>query len=66
MSRVVGCSFLLYRLLEQVKDMRFFSTKYGSAWKYYAKNTHVVVFCNEQPNMKALSEDRYLTREIPT
>lgn len=61
-----GMQYLSYRLLEQIKGRRVFSTKYGSAWKYYAKNTHVVVFCNEDPNMTALSEDRYILRYVPT
>ena len=59
-----GMQYLSYCLLEQVKDRRVFSTKYGSAWKYYTQNTHVIVFCNEDPNMEALSEDRYILRSI--
>lgn len=50
--------FLQYSALEMIKDCLVFSPKYESATKYLEKN-HVVVFCNERPDLNALSRDRY-------
>jgi hypothetical protein len=57
-----GIRYLSYRLLEQIKGKRVWSTKYGSSWKYYTEQTHVIVFTNEEPDMEALSADRYILR----
>lgn len=51
--------FLQYPILEQLKDKRVFSSKYVSAVKRFPTNVHVVVFCNEPPDMNKLSHDRY-------
>ena len=51
--------FLQYTILEQLKDRMVYSPKYNSMMKYMQFVPHVVVFCNEQPNMTAMSEDRY-------
>lgn len=59
-----GIQYLSYRLLEQIKGRRVFSPKWNSGWKMYSQNTHVIVFTNEDPNMEALSADRYIIREI--
>lgn len=59
-----GMQYLSYRLLEQIKGRRVFSTKYGSTWKFYTEQTHVVVFTNEDPDMNALSVDRYVIRHL--
>ncbi len=59
-----GMQYLSYRLMEQIKGRRVFSTKYGSSWKFYNEQTHVVVFTNEDPDMNALSADRYILRSI--
>lgn len=56
--------FLSYPLLEAIKDKMLFSGKYQSQVKRWYKNTHVVVFSNEYPDMNKLSEDRYIIREI--
>lgn len=51
--------FLQYPILEQLKDKRVFSSKYSSSVKRLVNNVHVVVFCNEAPDMNKLSADRY-------
>lgn len=48
-----------YSILEQLKDKMVFSAKYESTLKQFRNNVHVVVMCNETPNMNALSRDRY-------
>jgi len=47
-----------YDVLEMIKNGRLDSPKYQSETKRF-KPPHVVVMMNEEPNMKALSEDRY-------
>lgn len=54
-----GMEFLNYTVLEQIKDKMVFSPKYNSRTKIFAKNTHVFVFCNEEPNYGKMSRDRY-------
>jgi len=49
---------LSYQFLEDVKDGRVFSPKYESRTKRFLP-PHVIVFCNEDPNMEKLSADRY-------
>jgi len=49
---------LQYSFLECVKDGLLFSTKYESVMKQFDP-PHVFVFMNEEPDQKALSEDRY-------
>lgn len=49
---------LQYSFLEQVKDGMLLSAKYESQMKIFPP-PHVIVFMNEDPDMKALSEDRY-------
>lgn len=50
--------FLQYGFLEAVKDGIVFSAKYESGNKLIGA-CHVVVLMNQQPDMEALSEDRY-------
>lgn len=50
---------LSYQFLEDVKDGRVFSPKYESRTKRFLA-PHVIVFCNEDPDMTKLSEDRYM------
>jgi hypothetical protein len=50
--------FLQYDFLEGVKDGLIFSSKYESAMKNMPP-CHVVVMMNQQPDMSALSADRY-------
>lgn len=56
--------FLSYDLLECLKDGMVFSPKYESKEKWWMENNHVVVFCNEMPDLNKLSEDRFDVREI--
>lgn len=53
--------FLQYTILEQLKDRMVFSPKYQSGMKIVnnGDNVHVVVFCNEDPDRTALTDDRY-------
>lgn len=59
-----GMEFLQYTVLEQLKDRMVFSTKYQSIMKVFPKNNHVVVFCNEEPDLTKMSEDRYVIRNL--
>lgn len=52
-------TFLQYSVLESLKDRMIFSPKYASALKILYTVPHVVVFCNEAPDMDALTSDRY-------
>lgn len=59
-----GMEFLQYTVLEQLKDRMVFSTKYQSSMKVLKSNVHVVVFCNEDPDMAKMSGDRYVIRAL--
>lgn len=66
---VVDCprsqlEFLQYQFLEALKDGLVFCTKYQSRTKVFAKTPHVVVMCNETPDMVKLSADRYDIRDL--
>lgn len=54
-----GMEYLQYTILEQIKDRMVFSPKYETTMKIIKKKTHVVVFCNEMPDMDKMSDDRY-------
>lgn len=58
-----GMEFLQYVILENLKDRMVFSPKYNSRLKCFRHRVHVVVFCNEQPDMEKMSLDRYDVRE---
>ena len=60
----LGMEFLQYSILEQLKDRMVFSTKYTSEMKVLRNNVHVVVFCNEMPDMDKMSADRPIIRGI--
>ena len=51
--------YLQYSILEQLKDQMIFSPKYESVSKVIPHKVHVVVFCNEEPDRNAMTEDRY-------
>lgn len=51
--------FLQYSILEDLKDRMIFSTKYVPKMKVLRTNAHVIVMCNEQPDMTRLSIDRF-------
>jgi len=54
-----GMEYLQYVVLESIKDGVVFSPKYDSTTKYFDHKSHVVVMCNERPDMLALSQDRF-------
>jgi hypothetical protein len=54
-----GIQYLQYRVLESLKDRIVFSPKFQSCTKILRTLPHVVVFSNEEPNMTALTADRY-------
>jgi len=56
--------YLQYGLLEQLKNRLVYSPKYTSVTKILKVTPHVIVFCNEHPDMAALSADRYKIIEI--
>jgi len=51
--------FVQYGIFEQLKNRVVFSNKYASQTKILLNTPHVIVFSNEQPDMHALSADRY-------
>jgi len=51
--------FFQYSIVEMIKDQVVFSPKYQSKTKLFCHKTHVVVFCNECPDMTKLTHDRY-------
>jgi hypothetical protein len=51
--------YLQYGLLEQLKNRLVYSPKYCSTTKVLKNTPHVVVFANEEPDMTALTPDRY-------
>lgn len=54
-----GMEFFQYGVLEMIKNRMVFSPKYQSVTKILTKPSHVVVFCNEDPDMEAMTRDRY-------
>ena len=54
-----GMEYLSYKLLEEIKDRMVFVGKYQSHMKLMQKPCHVIVFCNEDPDMNKLTADRY-------
>lgn len=55
---------LQYSVLEKLKDQLIFSGKYESTIKVLANPVHVVVFCNEEPDLLKLTADRYVVKNI--
>lgn len=51
--------YLQYGIIESIKDRLVFSSKYQSTTKLLVHNPHVIVFCNEYPDMTKLSDDRF-------
>lgn len=56
--------FLQYSVLEMLKDRVVVSPKYDSRTKILKSVPHVVVMCNEVPDMSKLSSDRYKITEF--
>lgn len=59
-----GMQFLQYTILEQLKDRMVFSPKYDSRTKLFPQDVHVVIFCNEHPDMSKMTADRYVIVEL--
>lgn len=55
-----GMEYLQYTILEQLKDRVVFSPKYGSRTKILNNKVHVAVFCNEEPDLSKMTDDRYV------
>lgn len=55
----LAMEYLQYVVLESIKDGVLFSPKYDSQTKYFEHKSHVVVMCNERPDMTKLSHDRF-------
>lgn len=51
--------YLQYGIFEQLKNRVVYSPKYTSMTKILNQTPHVVVFCNEEPDMDKLTADRY-------
>lgn len=51
--------YLQYCVLEMLKDQMVFSPKYESMTKILSNKPHVIVFCNEDPDITKMSMDRY-------
>lgn len=56
--------YLQYSILEMLKNRMVFSPKYNSEMKILVKTPHVVVFCNEHPDMGKMTQDRYIIHEL--
>ena len=56
--------FFPYALVEKLKDGFIPSPKYTSVIKYIWHPVHVIVFCNEPPDLTKLSPDRYVITEL--
>lgn len=54
-----GMDYLQYTVLEQLKDRLVHSMKYQSRLKTLTAVPHVVVFCNDMPDMNKMSADRF-------
>jgi len=56
--------YLQYGVLEMLKNRVVYSPKYSSQTKILEATPHVVVFCNEHPDMNKLTHDRYKIIEL--
>lgn len=54
-----GMEYIQYQFLENLKDRLVFSGKYYSQMKILLNKCHVIVLCNEQPDMTKMTHDRY-------
>lgn len=54
-----GLEYFQYAILEMIKNGMVCSPKYESCVKMSDKKCHVVIMCNESPDMTMLSADRY-------
>lgn len=56
--------YLQYGILESIKDRLIFSPKYMSITKRLLHKPHVIVFCNEEPDVTQLSADRIVIQRL--
>jgi len=56
--------FLQYAILEKLKDRMIFSPKYSSVVKVIQKLPHVLVMCNEEPDLSKMTQDRFKIRPV--
>lgn len=54
-----GMEYIQYQFLENLKDRLVFSGKYYSQMKVLLNKCHVIILCNEQPDMEKMTGDRY-------
>lgn len=59
-----GIEYLQYTILEQLKDRIVFSPKFHSTTKVLKYVVHVVVFCNEDPDLTKMTSDRYVINNL--
>lgn len=55
-----GMEHFCYQAVEMIKDRVIFSPKYNSRTKILSSIPHVIVFCNEYPDMDRMTEDRFI------
>lgn len=55
-----GMELFQYGICEMVKDRAVFSPKYESCMKEWDEPSHVVVLCNENPDLSKMSADRFV------
>lgn len=58
-----GMEYLQYNVLEMLKNGEVFSPKYDSGTKFFSR-CHVIVFCNEYPDLSRMTLDRYKITKI--
>lgn len=51
--------YFQYTIIEQLKDRMVVSPKYNSQIKFLRSKVHVVVMCNEDPDLDKMSADRF-------
>lgn len=56
--------YFQYSVIEKLKDQMIFSAKYASRTKLLEHKVHIVVFCNEAPDMDKMTSDRYIIRDF--
>lgn len=59
-----GMEYLQYGILEMLKDQMVFSPKYNSRAKLFNHPVHVIVFCNEYPDLNAMTGDRFVIHQL--
>lgn len=57
--------YLQYNILESLKDRMVFSPKYESSLKVLTSIPHVTVFMNEEPDLNAMTIDRFKILRLP-